>query len=70
MSIKPGIRYQPHPAFAVDANGNKTSKTGMSSAGTMNHGNSRLGVRGVEDLGGGMKVGFNFETGLTKHRHR
>ena len=49
----------------VDANGNKTSKTGMSSAGTMNHGNSRLGVRGVEDLGGGLKAGFNFETGLS-----
>ena len=40
----------------VDANGNKTSKTGMSSAGTMNNGNSRLGVRGVEDLGGGRRL--------------
>ena len=30
----------------------------------MNNGNSRLGVRGVEDLGGGLKAGFNFETGL------
>ncbi|MFT3778001.1 MAG: porin [Ottowia sp.] len=30
----------------------------------MNNGGSRLGVRGVEDLGGGLKVGFNFETGL------
>jgi len=49
----------------VDANGNKTSKTGMSSAGLMNNGNSRLGVRGVEDLGGGLKAGFNFESGLS-----
>jgi predicted porin len=31
----------------------------------MNNGNSRLGVRGVEDLGGGLKAGFNFETGLS-----
>ena len=37
----------------------------MSSAGLMNNGDSRLGVRGVEDLGGGLKAGFNFETGLT-----
>jgi len=37
----------------------------MSSAGLMNNGNSRLGVRGVEDLGGGLKAGFNFESGLT-----
>lgn len=26
-----------------------------------NNGNSRLGVKGVEDLGGGLKVSFNFE---------
>ncbi|GAB1382075.1 hypothetical protein MASR1M50_03940 [Burkholderiales bacterium] len=31
----------------------------------MNNGTSRLGVRGVEDLGGGLKAGFNFETGLS-----
>lgn len=37
----------------------------MSSAGLMNNGNSRLGVRGVEDMGGGLKAGFNFESGLT-----
>ena len=40
-------------------------KTEMISAGTMNNGTSRLGVRGVEDLGGGLKAGFNFETGLS-----
>ena len=50
---------------SIDAAGNKTSKTGMSSAGTMNNGNSRLGVKGVEDLGGGLQAGFNFETGLS-----
>ena len=36
----------------------------MSSAGSMNNGTSRLGVRGVEDLGGGLKASFNFEHGL------
>lgn len=40
-------------------------KTEMISAGTMNNGTSRLGVRGVEDLGGGLKAGFNFEHGLS-----
>ena len=40
-------------------------KTKMGSATTMNNGSSRLGVRGVEDLGGGLKVGFNFESGLS-----
>ena len=30
----------------------------------LNNGNSRFGFRGVEDLGGGLKVGFNFEGGL------
>ncbi|MBS0499189.1 MAG: porin [Proteobacteria bacterium] len=49
---------------SIDAAGNKTSKTGMSAAGTMNNGSSRLGVKGVEDLGGGLKAGFNFETGI------
>ncbi len=40
-------------------------KTEMISASTMNNGTSRLGVRGVEDLGGGLKAGFNFEHGLS-----
>ena len=39
--------------------------TMMSSAGTMNNGTTRWGVRGSEDLGGGMKAGFNFEQGLS-----
>ena len=33
----------------------------MTSAGLMNNGTSRLGVRGVEDLGGGLKAGFWLE---------
>lgn len=36
----------------------------MSGNGTMNNGSSRLGVRGVEDLGGGLKAAFNFEQGI------
>lgn len=36
----------------------------MSGNDTMNNGNSRLGVRGVEDLGGGLKASFNFEQGI------
>ncbi|MET4579162.1 porin [Ottowia thiooxydans] len=40
-------------------------QTQMGSGSTMTNGTSRLGVRGVEDLGGGLKAGFNFETGLS-----
>lgn len=40
-------------SFAANANG------------TMNNGNSRWGVRGVEDLGGGLKAGFNFEQNVS-----
>jgi predicted porin len=36
----------------------------MSGNGVLNNGNSRLGVRGVEDLGGGLKASFNFEQGI------
>ncbi|MBQ9578871.1 MAG: porin [Ottowia sp.] len=32
--------------------------------GLMNHGYSRLGLKGAEDIGGGNYVGFQFETGL------
>jgi predicted porin len=39
--------------------------TKFSSSGTMNNGTSRWGVRGTEDLGGGLKAGFNFEAGLS-----
>jgi len=41
-----------------------SDKTQFISGSKMNNGDSRLGVRGVEDLGGGLKVGFQFETGL------
>jgi len=41
-----------------------SNKTEFISGSRMNNGTSRLGVRGVEDLGGGLKAGFNFETGL------
>lgn len=46
-----------------------TKQTGVSaavmSAGGLNNGTSRWGVRGTEDLGGGLKAGFNFEQGLS-----
>jgi predicted porin len=38
--------------------------TQMSSSSGMNNGTSRLGFRGTEDLGGGLKASFNFEQGL------
>lgn len=37
----------------------------LSTASSMNNGTSRWGVRGTEDLGGGLKAGFNFEQGLS-----
>ena len=45
---------------ANDAN----NKWQFTSASTMNNVNSRIGLKGVEDLGSGLKVGFNFEQGL------
>lgn len=39
--------------------------TQMGSSTGLNNGTSRLGVMGVEDLGGGLKTGFNFEHGLS-----
>lgn len=41
-----------------------SDKTEFISGSMMNNGTSRLGVRGVEDLGGGLKAGFQFETGI------
>jgi len=38
--------------------------TGAQFGSIMNNGTSRLGVRGVEDLGGGLKASFNFEQGI------
>ena len=43
---------------------NGSDKTEFLSGSVMNNGGSRVGVRGVEDLGGGLKAGFTFETGL------
>ena len=45
----------------VKSNGVSAQMTGN---GIMNNGSSRLGVRGVEDLGGGLKASFNFEQGI------
>ena len=39
-------------------------KTQMTGSETLNNGNSRIGLRGVEDLGSGLKAGFNFETSI------
>ncbi|TXH31640.1 MAG: porin [Burkholderiaceae bacterium] len=36
----------------------------MGSASIMNNGTSRIGLRGVEDLGGGLSASFNFEQGV------
>lgn len=41
------------------------TKLKLDSSATMNHGTSRWGIRGTEDLGGGLKAGFNFEAGLS-----
>ena len=40
------------------------AKVAASASGLLNNGNSRLGVRGSEDLGGGMKANFNFQAGV------
>ena len=37
------------------------AKAGMVGSGTPNNGTSRFGLRGTEDLGGGMKASFNLE---------
>lgn len=36
----------------------------LSTNGLLNNGNSRVGFKGVEDLGGGLKASFNFEAGV------
>lgn len=52
----------------------KTNKAGLGltndkfqaiASSTLNNGTSRFGLKGVEDLGGGLKAGFNFEGGLS-----
>lgn len=44
-----------------DTNGTKMQLNGNSS---LNNGNSRWGIRGTEDLGGGLKASFNFESNV------
>lgn len=36
----------------------------LSTNGLMNNGNSRWGIKGTEDLGGGLSAGFNFEAAV------
>ena len=54
-SIDAGLRYQTN----VDAAGH-----GLLSMGTGNYYSNRLGFRGVEDLGGGLKARFQLESGF------
>ncbi len=57
------IRLEAGSGAAVQPN-DANDKTQFTSGSLMNNGTSRLGVRGIEDLGGGLKAGFQFETGL------
>jgi predicted porin len=41
-----------------------TDKFQAIAANVLNNGNSRFGMKGTEDLGGGLKAGFNFEGGI------
>ena len=41
-----------------------SNKTEFTSGSLVNNGTSRIGVRGTEDLGGGLKAGFNFESAI------
>lgn len=55
-SIDAGLRYQTNVNAAGD---------GLLSMGTGNYYSNRLGFRGVEDLGGGLKARFQLETGFS-----
>ncbi|MCL1961439.1 MAG: porin [Desulfovibrionaceae bacterium] len=59
--IAPGVLKSSDNTSAATG---KLGKAQFISASLMNNTDSRLGVRGVEDLGGGLKVKYNFETGL------
>ncbi|MDP3423755.1 MAG: porin [Burkholderiaceae bacterium] len=48
--------------FAASANGGGANAAGV---GGVNNGNSRFGLRGTEDLGGGLKAGFNYEANVS-----
>ena len=52
-----GVTNHPGEGLAND-------KYQLISSNVLNNGNSRFGFRGVEDLGGGLKAGFNFEGGV------
>ncbi len=56
-----GLGKVEYLAPASDANAKKVQ---MRSGTLVNNATSHVGVRGVEDLGGGLKAGFNFETNL------
>jgi len=45
--------------------GNANDKFQAIASNVLNNGTSRFGFRGTEDLGGGLKAGFNFEAGLS-----
>lgn len=45
-------------------NGNDTRGTGLVSSSLMNNVGSHIGLRGIEDIGGGNKIGFTLETGI------
>ncbi len=49
---------------SVRGTANEAPATAAGKAGGINNGQSRLGVRGSEDLGGGLKAFFNFEQGI------
>ncbi|WP_052755068.1 porin [Lampropedia cohaerens] len=44
---------------------NNDDTTGAFANGPLNNGTSRIGFRGVEDLGNGLKASFNFEQGVS-----
>lgn len=62
-----GVGQMRSPALNGGERGLNKGQRGvqMLSGQTLNNGNSRLGFRGVEDLGGGLKIGFNLEGGLS-----
>ena len=51
-------------ASDAKSGGDANNKTQFTSASLVNNLDSRVGLLGSEDLGGGLKAGFNFESGL------
>jgi predicted porin len=67
--VKAGVPYNSTtgaaavpPGYAL---GMSNDKLQAIASNTLNNGTSRFGFKGVEDLGGGLKAGFNFEGGLS-----